>query len=93
MNVLAGPRGSKKSWKLLKDCSDNNGVILTLDKRALQVKAESYGFKDIKIIDLEDFDSYDENKPLYIHKADNLLEELMKQFGFTVNEIMVTTEE
>ena len=96
MKVLARPRGTKKSLELLKDCSENNGIVLTLDKRALKVKAKAYGFPNIEIIDLDDLIHYEytEGKPLYIHKAEDLLEEIMdKTYELNLKEIMVTTEE
>ena len=92
MKVIARPRGTKKSWELLKACSDNNGVVLTMNKRALQVKAESYGFNNIEIVDVNDVCT-GSDKPLYIYKADELLEALMADCGYKLEGIMVTTEE
>lgn len=43
-----------KAQELLAFARKKNATILTQDKRAFQVKAESYGYNDIAIIDYDD---------------------------------------
>lgn len=88
MKVIARPMGTGKTKELLQYAADNNGQVLTTDKRALQVKADSYGIK-VPIIDLYDYiydDNYDHNKYVYVHKLEDVAQELLKSqiAGFSI---------
>ena len=79
MKVIARPLGTGKTRELLETALEDDGTVLTTTKRALQVKAESYGFDSIDIIDLNDlmYGNYDSTKPLYIHKLEDVMQEIL----------------
>jgi hypothetical protein len=71
-------------------------MILTTNKRALQVKAEAYGFDSIYIIDLEDlaYGNFDPKKPLFIHKLEDVIQEyLTMNFGLDLQGFSIRMEE
>lgn len=80
MKVIARPLGTGKTRELLETAAKQNGQVLTTDKRALQVKAKSYGI-NVPIIDLYDLlenDNYDHDKLIYINKIEDIAFELME---------------
>ena len=81
MKVIAKPRGTGKTRELLTEAALHNGQVLTINKRALQQKADAYGMSDVLILDWEDmmYGGYDTNKPLYIHKAEEVFQQLFKE--------------
>lgn len=96
MKVIARPMGTNKTKELLEMAYNNNGIVLTTTKRALKVKAESYGFEDLPIVDPNDLveQNYPEDKPLYIHKAADVLKEFFKTyFDLDLEGFSVTMEE
>lgn len=78
MFIIAKPRESGKTHELLTVANENNAQILTTNKRALQAKASAYQMPCLNIIDLEDLinGNYDINIPVYIHKAEKVLQQL-----------------
>ena len=82
MFTLIDVRGSGKTKKLLEAARKKQAIVLTQDKRAFKVKAHSYGYDDIPILDYEDLenDDYDLTKPILIHNADNILEYLFDRY-------------
>ncbi len=86
MKVIARPLGTGKTKELMEMALESDGIILTTNKRALQVKAEAYGFESLNIIDIEDLinGDYDETKPLFVHKLDDVMQEFFKT-GFDLN--------
>ena len=80
MNIIARPQGTGKTRELMEMALEADGLILTTNKRALQVKAESYGFDSLEIIDLGDliYNDYDDSKPLFVHKLDDVMQEYFK---------------
>ena len=82
MFTLIDVRGSGKTKKLLEAAREKNAIILTQDPRAFKVKAKSYGYDDILILDYEDLenDDYDLTKPILIHNADKVLEYLFDRY-------------
>ena len=96
MKVIARPVGTNKTKELLELANENDGLVLTTTKRALKVKAESYGFNDLAIVDPTDLveQNYPEDKPLYIHKAADVLKEFFKTyFDLELEGFSVTMEE
>ena len=96
MKVIARPIGTNKTRELLELANENDGMILTTTKRALKVKAESYGFMNLTIVDPTDLveQNYPEDKPLYIHKAAEVLKEFFKTyFDLELEGFSVTMEE
>ena len=96
MKVIARPIGTNKTHELLELANENDGMILTTAKRALKVKAEAYGFTDLIIVDPNDLveQNYPEDKPLYIHKAADVLKEFFKTyFDLELAGFSVTMEE
>ena len=97
MEIIARPAGTNKTKELLEMANKNDGVVLTSEKRALQVKADAYGFENITIIDW--FDLFEANYPadkhsLYIHKiGDTLAEYFSANFDLDLKAISVTMEE
>ncbi len=95
MKTIIRGRDSGKAKELLEYAQQNDAMIITQNKRAFKVKAESLGFKDIEIIDYEDlqYDNYDDNKPVVIHNGDKMLYWLISQkygletIGFTATEV------
>ena len=82
MFILIDVRGSGKTKKLLELAREKNAIILTQDKRALKVKAKSYGYDDINVLDYEDLenDEYDLMKPILIHNVDKVLDYLFDRY-------------
>ena len=95
MKVIAGPRGSGKTYALLKLANEDNGLVLTFNKRALQVKAKDYGFQDVEIIDWNDLlYGNSSSKPLYIDNAEYVLSELFESdYGLKLTGLSISTEE
>lgn len=81
MKVIAKPRGTGKTRELLTEAALNGGQVLTINKRALQQKADAYGMSDVLILEWDDmmYGGYDANKPLYIHKAEEVFQQLFKE--------------
>lgn len=79
MKVIARPVGTGKTRELLVSAYLDNAQVLTTNKRALQAKADGYQIPDIDIIDWNDmiYGNYNKNKPLYIHKVADVLQELL----------------
>ena len=92
MKIIARPQGTNKTRELFELANENDGMILTTEKRALKVKAEAYGFPDLIIIDPVDVveQNYPDDHPLYIHKAGDVMQEFFKTYfdleleGFSV---------
>ena len=82
MKTIIRGRGSGKAKELLQFARENNAIVVTADKRAFQVKADSYGFNDIKIIEYNDLleNNFDISKPVVIHNGDKMLQWLIDKF-------------
>ena len=82
MLTIIDVRGSGKTKKLLETAREKNALILTQDKRAFKVKAHSYGYDDINILDYEDLenDDYDLMKPILVHNADKVSNYLFDRY-------------
>ena len=97
MKVIAREVGTGKTKELLTDAYMNGAQVLTTNKRALQAKAQAYGLIGIEIIDLEDlaYGGYDLNKPLYIHKVADVIQDFLKfnRYGIELEEMTVTIGE
>ncbi len=81
MKVIAKGRGTGKTKELLYEAFTKGGQVLTTNKRALQSKADAYGYVGMTILDWNDmlYGQYHPNKPLYIHKADEVFQQLFKE--------------
>lgn len=77
MKVIARPRGTGKTKELIETAAATEGLILTTNKRALKKKAEAYGYPNVEIIELGDliYGNYTEDKPLYVHKLEDVMSE------------------
>ena len=96
MKVIARERGTGKTKELLYEAFSNNGQVLTSNKRALQAKAEAYGYIGLEILDWNDmlYNQYNDTKPLYIHKADEVFTELFdNDFQLKLNGMSITIGE
>lgn len=80
MKVIARPLGTGKTKELMDMALEADGIILTTNKRALQVKAEAYGYDSLCIIELADLfcGDFDPTKPLFVHKLDDVMQEYFK---------------
>ena len=78
MKVVARERGTGKTKELLFEAWMKGGQVLTTNKRALQSKVEAYGFIGLPILDWNDilYGEFDKKKPLYLHKAEEVMAEL-----------------
>lgn len=95
MKIIARPVGTGKTKELMEAALEADGMILTTNKRALQVKAEAYGFDALEIIDINDLyeGNYDEDKPLFVHKLEDVMEEYYRmEFGLTLAGFSVRME-
>jgi hypothetical protein len=94
MITIINERGTGKAQQLLETARKKNAIILTQDKRAFRVKAHSYGYDDISILDYEDLenDDYNLDSPILIHNADKVLDYLfdryygLKPIGFSATQ-------
>ena len=96
MKVIARPRGTNKTIQLIDDSLYMNAQILTTNKRALQQKIEAYGRPEIPVIELGDliYGNYDPNKPLFIHKMEDVMAEYFKSdFNLNLAECSVAVED
>lgn len=82
MITIIQNRDTGKAKKLLEIAREKNAIIITQDKRAFEVKAKSYGFSDVQILDYEDLeeDNYNLSKPVLIHNGDKFLEYLLDRY-------------
>ena len=81
MKVIARPRGTNKTKQLIDDAIYMNAQILTTNKRALQQKIKAYGRPEtITVLELSDliYGNYDKDKPLFIHKMEDVMSEYFK---------------
>lgn len=97
MKVIIDKRGSGKIKKLLEIAKNTeDAIILTQDKRALKVKAHSYGYDNLEIIDYQDLkdDNYPLGANVFIHNGDKVLYELLDiYYGLNVSGFTATMEE
>lgn len=92
MKVIARPVGTGKTKELMEAALEADGTIFTNNKRALRVKADAYGFDTLNIIDWDDLfaGDYDPDKPIFVHKLEDIMEELfysdygLKLMGYSV---------
>ena len=87
MKTIIRNRDSGKAAELLAYAREYGAAVVTQNKRAFKVKASSFGYDDVEILDYEDLihDNYDENKPIVVHNGDKCLFYLMdKFFGLSV---------
>ena len=77
ISIING-RDTGKTKQLLELARRKHATVLTTNKRGLIVKANSLGFKDVKIIDYNDLnnDCFDITAPIVIHQVDKALEYL-----------------
>lgn len=82
MLIIIRDRDSGKAKDILKAAHDRGAFIITQDKRAFQVKAKSYGYDDVNIIDYNDLDNdnYSLNRPAIIHNGDKMLAWLLDHY-------------
>ena len=95
MITIIQNRGTGKAKKLLETARENNATFITQDKRAFEVKAKSYGFSDVEILDYEDLedDNYTIDKPVLIHNGDKFLEYLLdRYYGLNIVGFSATQE-
>ena len=79
MKVIARPIGTGKTKVLIEAALEADGTIFTNNKRALRVKADSYGFDSLNIIDWDDLytGNFDPEKPIFVHKLDDIMSEYL----------------
>ena len=95
MKAIARPIGTGKTKELLLLAAENNGYVFTNNKRALQVKAEAYGIYNLEIIDWDDLfgGALNSAKPIYIHKLEDVMQELLyADYGLNLEGFTVALE-
>ena len=77
MKVIARPVGTGKTKELMDAALEADGIILTTNKRALNEKAKAYGFDSLDIVEWNDlmYGNFDNEKPLFVHKLDDVMQE------------------
>lgn len=97
MKVIARPIGTGKTKELLLTAQTADGMVLTNNKRALQVKAQAYGIPGVLIVDWNDLIYRDANlndKPLFVHKLDDVMKEYFwDDFGLKLEGYSIAMEE
>ena len=96
MKVIARGRGTGKTKELLYEAWKNNGQVLCMNKRAIQAKADVYGFTGLTIIDWNDilYGQFYDEKPLYIDEAEYVFATLLKNdFNLNLEGIDVNLED
>ena len=79
MKTIIRGRDSGKAKELLQYARENKALVVTENKRAFQVKANSLGYEDITIVDYEDLSNIDfsnEFSSIIIHNVDKWLDVL-----------------
>lgn len=95
MKIIIRNRDTGKAKEILKFARDNQYMILTSDKRSFQVKADSLGYSDVEIVDMDDLhnDNYDFTKPVVIHNIEKIITFLMDYYyGLDVRGFSATME-
>lgn len=76
MVILTGSRASGKTYNLLRECNNNNGVVLVKGEpevRNMKEYAKSLGFKNVRV---KSFSEYDKDhikiEPVYIDSLEDL---------------------
>lgn len=95
MKIIIRDRDSGKAQELLQYAKENNAIVITQNKRAFKVKAESLGYNEITIIDYEDlkYGNYKVNIPVVVHNGDKMLYSLidhlfnLETIGFSATKI------
>jgi len=97
MKAIVRGQGTGKTKELLLEAQKENGMVLTGNKRALQEKARAYGIPDVTIVDWDDLIYRDDelnDKPLFVHKLDNIIEDYFwDDFGLKLKGYSLTLEE
>lgn len=96
MIKLVRAAGTGKTQELLTEASKHDGIILTKDRAALEVKAKAYGFYHLNIIDYYDLinGNYKYDQDVYVVNADDFLEAfLLDYFKLQCKGITVRVEE
>ena len=79
MKIILRDRDSGKALDLFEAAAKANAYIVTENKQALQVKADSYDYSQLKIIDYTDLEegNYYFGEPIMIHNADKFMRWLL----------------
>lgn len=94
MKLIYDVRGSGKTKRLFEYAQENNGVIITDNASALQVKARAYGYNNIEIIEADRLSSLDiKGKNILIRNLDRFVENYFKIHGATFIGATMTEEE
>ena len=95
MKYIIRGRDTGKAKEMLEYARKHNALVVTENKRAFRVKANSLGYNDVEIIDYEDLsnEEYDTMKTqLVIHNLDKWAKEIfmntysLNVIGFTATE-------
>lgn len=72
MKIISGPRDSGKAKEIFELAKETNSVIITPNSRGLRVKANSYGFSDLTIIEPEEIMGY-AGENFILHNVDKII--------------------
>ena len=76
MFILTGSRASGKTYNLLRECNNNNGVVLVRGEQEvhnMKEYADKLGFKNVRVSSFSEYDnSHVKISPVYIDSLDDL---------------------
>ena len=76
MFILTGSRASGKTYNLLRECNNNNGVVIVKDKPQkvnINEYAKDLGFENVKAMTYEEYAQGIKLSPVYIDSLEDFL--------------------
>ena len=92
MKLIFRERDSSKARELFEIATAQNAIIITTNAPALRVKAKSYGYNNLVIIDATELFSNAEsfvNCPVILHNVDKMVDNYF-QFAFNAHVIAMS---
>ena len=81
MLILTGSHASGKTYNLLRECNNNNGVILVkgkCDAHNMKEYAKSLGFDNVRVASFSEYDhSHVKISPIYIDSLEDLFKSML----------------
>lgn len=77
MLILTGSRASGKTYNLLRECNNNNGVVLVKDnpqETNMKEYAKALGFKNVKVMTYTEYTRGIKISPVYIDSVEDLFQ-------------------
>ena len=81
MIILTGSRASGKTYNLLRECNNNNGIVLVKGEpevKMMKEYAERLGFNNVRTASFSEYDkSHVKINPVYIDSLEDLFKAMM----------------